>query len=149
MWKLIFVLFIIFNIIAFFVPKRIGRIEIYATCFFAYAYGLTTDMVLDLHYHLYGYFQKGFQWIALLGIILYFPAISFLFLNFYPSEKKIVKKAIYILYWSVFSITFEWISLQTDFFYYNGWKLWYSGALYPVIFSVLVINMRLVQRIIK
>ena len=147
MWILIYILFIIFNLIAFFVPKRIGKIEIYATCFYAYAYGLTTDMILDIHYDLYGYFQKGFQWIGLLGIILYFPSISLLFLNFYPSEKKMVKKALYIILWSLFSVTFEWISLHTEFFYYNGWKLWYSAIIYPIIFLVLVINMSFIQRL--
>lgn len=80
MWILIFIIFIIFNIISFFVPKRIGRIEIYATCFFAYAYGMTTDMVLDLHYHLYGYFEKGFNGNLFLGSFSTFLLLAFYFL---------------------------------------------------------------------
>jgi hypothetical protein len=108
---------------------------------------MTTDLILDMHYHFYGYFEKGFQWLGLLGIILYFPSISLLFLNHYPLEKKILKKIIYILCWTIFSIIFEWVCLQTGYFYYNGWKLWYSGALYPIIFIVLVINMRFVRKI--
>ena len=147
MWVLIYITFIIFNILAFYIPKRISKIEIYSTCFFAYAYGITTDLVLDVHYHLYGYFESGFQWLGLLGIILCFPSISLLFLNYYPFEKMILQKIIYILCWSIFSIIFEWICLQTEYFYYNGWKLWYSGVLYPIIFIVLVINMRLVRKI--
>ena len=149
MWVLIFIIFIIFNIISFFVPKRIGRIEIYATCFFAYAYGLTTDIVLDLHYHLYGYFEKGFQWKSLLGILLYFPSISFLFLNYYPTKRKIAYKALYIILWSIFSVIFEWFTVQTEFFYYSGWKLWYSAPVYPLIFVILVINMKFVQRLTR
>jgi hypothetical protein len=148
-WILIYIIFIIFNLIAFVAPKRISKVEIYATCFFAYAYGLTTDLIFDMHYDLYGYFQKGFQWIGLLGIILYFPSISLLFLNFYPVGKRVIIKALYIILWSLFSVTFEWISLHTGFFYYNGWKLWYSAILYPIIFSVLLINMRFIQRINK
>jgi hypothetical protein len=146
---IILIIFIILAIISFCVPKRIGKIEIYATSFFAYAYGITTDMVLDLHYNLYGYFQGGFQWFGLLGVILYFPSISLLFLNFYPSENKLIKKAIYLLLWTTFSIMFEWICLQTEFFYYNGWKLWYSALLYPLIFLSLIRNMRWVQRMIN
>ncbi|MFT4417296.1 CBO0543 family protein [Fredinandcohnia humi] len=146
---IILIIFVIFNIISFCVPKRIGKMEIYATSFFAFSYGLTTDMVLDLHYNLYGYFQKGFQWLGLLGIVLYFPSISFLFLNFYPSDKKLLKKLTYILIWSIFSIIFEWLCLQTEFFYYNGWKLWYSAFLYPLIFLSLIRNMRWIQRIIN
>ncbi len=149
LWILIFIAFIFFNIIAYFVPKKISKIEIYATCFFAYAYGITTDIIFDLHLHLYGYFQNGFQWVGLLGIILYFPAISFLFLNHYPSEKKVTQKWFYIFLWSLFAVIFEWLSVKAGYFYYNGWKLWYSGALYPPIFLSLVVNHKLVKGLIK
>ncbi|MFL0363927.1 CBO0543 family protein [Pseudobacillus sp. 179-B 2D1 NHS] len=120
---------------------------IYSTCFFAYAYGLTFDMIFDLHYDFYGYFQKGFQWKGFFGTILYFPSISLLFLNFFPFEQKISIKLLYTLCWSIFSTFFEWVSIQTGFFYHNEWKLWYSALLYPIIFFTLVINMRFVQKI--
>ncbi|MFC4560117.1 CBO0543 family protein [Virgibacillus kekensis] len=125
------------------------KIEIYATGLFAFSYGALTDMVLDLHYHLYGYFEKGFQWLGLLGIILYFPSISFLFLNFFPSDKKKSRKILYVLLWSLFAIIFEWFALKAGYFYYNGWKLWYSCALYPFIFLSLILNLRLIQRLNK
>ncbi|MGK4041554.1 MULTISPECIES: CBO0543 family protein [Heyndrickxia] len=147
MWKLIIIIFIIFNIIAFVIPKNINKIEIYATCFFAFSYGLITDIILDLHYHLYGYIHKGFDWGGLLSTFLYFPSISYLFLNFFPFEKRLLNKIYYILGWSIFSIIFEWFTLITGFFYYNGWKFWYSGLLYPLIFSSLVLNMKFVKRI--
>lgn len=145
MWILI--IFIIFNIIAFIVPKRLDNIVIYATCLFGYIFGTTADLILSLHYDLYGYFQKGFQWVDLISVILYYPVISYLFLNFYPSEKSLYKKVAYIILWTIFAVAFEWLSVQTDFFYYNGWKLWYSVIMYPFIYLILVINMSLVQRI--
>ncbi|WP_407647395.1 CBO0543 family protein [Gracilibacillus salitolerans] len=147
MWILIFVIFILFNLIAFFVPRRLSKIEIYATSIFAFVYGLSTDIILNLHYHLYGYFQEGFDWLGLLGIILYFPSISFLFLNFYPSNRKIWNKILYILLWSAFSTFFEWVSLQTEFFYYTSWKLWYSALLYPFIFLILIIHWKFIQKL--
>lgn len=91
----VFMCFLVFNLLAFFAPKRLVPIEIYATCIFAYAYGVTTDLVLDLHYNLYGYLQKGFQWLTLLAVIMYFPSISFLFLNFYPFNKALKKSTLY------------------------------------------------------
>ena len=147
MWKLIIIIFIIFNIIAFVIPKNINKIEIYATCFFAFSYGLITDLILDLHYHLYGYIHKGFDWGGLLSTFLYFPSISYLFLNFFPFKKRFLHKIYYVLGWSIFSIIFEWFTLKTGFFYYNEWKIWYSGLLYPLIFSSLVLNMKFVKRI--
>ena len=147
MWKLIIIIFIIFNIIAFVIPKNINKIEIYATCFFAFSYGLITDIILDLHYHLYGYIHKGFDWGGLLSTFLYFPSISYLFLNFFPFKKRLLHKIYYVLVWSIFSIVFEWFTLKTGFFYYNEWKIWYSGLLYPLIFSSLVLNMKFIKRI--
>ncbi|GAA0489335.1 hypothetical protein GCM10008986_13950 [Salinibacillus aidingensis] len=119
--------------------------DIYATSFFAFTYGLLTDTILDLNYNLYGYFNEGFDWLGLTAIIMYFPAISFLFLNFYPFNKRAGQKVLYILLWSGFSISFEWLSLQTGFFYYNGWQLWYSAILYPAIFTSLIMNLKLIN----
>ncbi|MEK1833399.1 CBO0543 family protein, partial [Priestia megaterium] len=106
------------------------------------------DVILDLHYNLYGYFQEGFQWLSLLAIIMYFPSISFLFLNFYPFTKNSRKKLGYILSWTIFSVVFEWFAVKTDFFYYNGWGLLYSAMVYPVIFLVLLVNVKIVRKII-
>jgi len=143
----VFIFFIFFNLIAYFVPKRLTAYEIYATSLYAYAYGVTTDMVLSLHYNLYGYFQPGFQWLGLLAIIMYFPSISLLFLNFYPFDKNLKRKIIYILLWTAFSVIFEWRVVKTDFFYYNGWKLIYSTLVYPLIFLILVINLKIIRRL--
>ncbi|WP_420489936.1 CBO0543 family protein [Neobacillus vireti] len=149
MWILVFILFGIFNVVAFLIPKRLSKIEIYATSFFAYSYGITTDIILDLHYHLYGYFGKGFQWLSLIAIFMYFPAVSIIFLNLYPSNGNFAKKVLNIIYWTVFSIAFEWFTVHTKFFYYNEWKLWYSAFCYPIIFSVLLINLKLVRKLLE
>ncbi|MEH7336449.1 hypothetical protein V7161_27875, partial [Neobacillus drentensis] len=67
MWRLVYLAFGIFNIVAILIPKKLSKIEIYATSFFAFTYGVTVDMILDLHYNLYGYFEEGFQWLGLLA----------------------------------------------------------------------------------
>ena len=149
MWKLVYLAFGIFNLVAFLVPKRLSKIEIYATSFFAFTYGITVDMILDIHYDLYGYFEKGFQWLGLLAIYLYFPSISVLFLNLYPIKRKMLVKISYILGWTLFSILFEWFCLHTKFYYYNGWKMWYSALVYPLIFSILLCNLMFVRYLIK
>ncbi|OXS64937.1 CBO0543 family protein [Priestia filamentosa] len=147
MWVLIFLSFGIMNIVAFLIPKRLNQLEIYATSFFAFTYGIIVDMVFDLHYNLYGYFEEGFQWLGLLAILLYFSSTSILFLNLYPSKSHKLKKIMYILGWILFALSFELFSLHTKFFYYNGWKLWYSAISYPIIFSILLLNLRLVHKL--
>jgi hypothetical protein len=117
MWKLVYIFFGIFNVTALLIPKKLNRIEIYATSFFAFTYGISTDMILDLHYGFYGYFGEGFQWLGFLAILLYFPSISILFLNLYPIERNKLNEALYIIGWTGFSVAFEWFCLQTKFFY--------------------------------
>lgn len=147
MWILVFVFFTFLNLFILYMRKRLTKMEIYATAIFALLFGITTDVVLDLHYNVYGYFDKGFQWKKLLALFMYFPATNLLFLNYYPWNKSFLKRLLYFLVWTLFSITFEWLSLKTYFFYYNGWKLWYSGVLYPFIFLTLLINLKFIQRI--
>lgn len=145
MYLIIIFCLIVFNIIAYFIPKKLSRSEMYSTSVFALLYGATTDMVLDLHYNLYGYFENGFQWAGLLVEYLYFPAINILFLNLFPYSKKLKNKIIYFIEWETFSIIFEWCSVHTHLFYYNGWKLWYSALVYPIIFFTLLINLKIIR----
>lgn len=137
---------VLFNIIAYFIPKKLSRSEMYSTSLFALLYGTLTDMVLDLHYNLYGYFEKGFQWTGLLVEFLYFPSINIIFLNLYPFSKKFYYKILYIIVWDIFSLFFEWFSVHSHIFYYNGWKLWYSGLVYPFIFLILLINLKILKK---
>ncbi|MGS2777770.1 CBO0543 family protein [Robertmurraya sp. GLU-23] len=129
--------------------KRLTKIEIYATSVFALLFGITTDVIFDLHYNVNGYFDKGFQWKKLLAVFMYFPAINLIFLNYYPWNKSVMKKLFYFLVWTLFSITFEWLCQKTYFFYYNGWRLWYSGLLYPLIFLTLLFNFKVIRKIDK
>lgn len=142
---LIYVFFVLLVLVSFFSPKSLSRIEIYATSFFSFTYGMTTDMIFDLHYNYYGYFEEGFQWLGLVAIILYFPSVNFLFLNYYPINQKIMKKAAYILTWSIFSLAFEWAVLHTDFYYQIKWRLIYSAISYPMIFIVLALNLKFIR----
>ncbi|MEK4870675.1 MULTISPECIES: hypothetical protein [Bacillaceae] len=49
---------ILFNGIAFFIPKRLTPIEMLTTTLFAMFLQLITDTYLDLKYDLYGYFRR-------------------------------------------------------------------------------------------
>lgn len=144
---LIFGCLILFNIIAVLMPKRLTRIEIYATSFFAITFGRTVDAFLDIKYNMYGFITEGVNYLGVLGQFLIYPSISTLFLNYFPSTKNIISKTLYILSWSLFSVTFEWISLQTGFFYYTTWKLWYSALLYPILFLILLSNLKIIRNI--
>jgi hypothetical protein len=149
MWKLVFIFFFILVIIAYLVPKRLSKIELYTTSLFALVFGINVDMILNFKYHLYGYFGKGFQWHGFIGEFLYFIPVSILFLNYYPFKETNQMKLFYILAWTAGSTIIEFIVERTHFFNYTGWKLWYSICLYPFVFLILVAHLRMVRRIIK
>ncbi|WP_235252682.1 hypothetical protein [Niallia circulans] len=57
---------ILFNAIAYFIPKRLTAIELLTTTLFATFLQLVTDTFLDLKYDLYGYFRIGVDWESLI-----------------------------------------------------------------------------------
>lgn len=128
-------------------PKQVRLSELYATSFFAICFAVIADIYLDLKLDLYGFFQKGPDWAYLPIFIIDYPAANILFLRFFPYEKSLVKKAVYILGWSFGTLALELISLRTDLFYYNGWKWWYSAIAYPFIYSLLFLNLKLMRRL--
>ncbi|RTR27903.1 hypothetical protein EKG37_18160 [Robertmurraya yapensis] len=121
----------------------------YSTSLFALVFELIANIYLDLKYDLYGYFDKGPDWRTLPTLILIFPAVNLLFLNFYPFTRSKTIQLIYILICSIIGVVFEWIYIQTDFFYHNEWKLRYSLVSYPFIFYILTLNIRYIRKMIN
>jgi hypothetical protein len=128
-------------------PKQVKVSELYATSIFAICFGVIADIYLDLKLDLYGYFQKGVDWTYLPIFFIVYPAANILFLRFFPFEKSIIKKTVYILGWSLGTLAMEQISLHTDLFYYNGWKWWYSACVYPFIYSLLFLNLKFTRKL--
>ncbi|PKG25601.1 hypothetical protein [Niallia nealsonii] len=145
---LVFISIFLLAFTAIWVPKRISQIEIYATSFFAYSFGITTDIILNFKYDLYGYGQEGAQIYTTLCIIAVYFSINILYLNFFPLSKNFLYKILYVAIWSLFSILYELFIVHTDMFYYNGWKLWHSAFLYPIIFSILFFNWMAVKKLL-
>jgi len=143
---LVYIFFIILIFVSYFVQKNLTKSELYTTSIFAVLYGFITDEVLDLHLNLYGYFKHGFQWQGFFSCFMYFIPVNILFLNYFPLRESFWVKLRYIIIWTIFSTLFEWLILQTDYLYYNGWKLWYSACLYPLIFFVLYINLNVFKK---
>lgn len=138
---------IIFNIVAYLVPKHIMRQEIYATALFSFLLGMISDTIFDLKYDLYGYFEKGVQFKGFLAIAGLFPACGILYLNFYPKRKSVLQKIMYILLWTAFCLVYEWTAIESGFFYHNGWKYWYSAIIYPILLWLHLIHLSVFQHL--
>ena len=132
-----------------FSTKHLSNIEIYSTTFFALYLDLISDVYLVLKYDLFGYFGEGVEWATTPYIIVVYSTVSYLFLNYFPYKKRRKLQISYILLWSLFSIIYEKIAQSTDLFYYHEWKLWYSAIIYPCLFLILLINLKIVRRFIR
>ncbi|WP_248925982.1 CBO0543 family protein [Paenibacillus hamazuiensis] len=138
---------IVLNAAAYWIPKKLTKQELYITTIFAYVLQWLTDMILDLKYDLYGYFGKGFNWPSLLVVYGIFPAVNILYLNLYPYGRSVGRKVLYIFGWTAFTLLYEVVALKSGWFYYNGWKLWYSAIADPVLFVMLGVHLKIIRRL--
>jgi len=129
---------IVFSLIALFIPKRMCGIEIITTTLFALYLEALVNVFLDFKYDLYGYFSKGVDWRGLFYGFGIFGQVSIVYLNYFPYNKKLMSKVIYIIGWSVFAYIYELLFLWSKTYYYNGWKYWYSLIIYPILYLILM-----------
>ncbi|WP_409300679.1 hypothetical protein [Peribacillus sp. SCS-155] len=148
MWLLI-ISAIAFPLSVLLMPKRISRIELYATTGMAVYLQLITDVYLHIKLNWYGYLNQEprVEWATVFLTPIYI-SINPLFLNFYP-YKNAKLAFFYIAGWSVFSTFYEWLAVKTGIFYHNDWRLWHSAITYPFLFILLRLQLGLVRRMIK
>lgn len=140
---------LVFNTIAFRIPRRLTAIEIYASIFFTMCLQMVTDITLDLRFDLYRTLDKGPDLLAFLVFFGIYPAMGYIFLNFFPFSKSLRIKVMYILFFTVFATIFEWLSLKAGYFTHVKWKLWYSALCDLFIFAILSGNLVLIRKLIK
>lgn len=72
----------------------------------------------------------------LLYVLIVFPCSIILFLTYYPSKLK--KQILYVLVWSGFNTTVEFISSNMGYLsYHNGWNIVWSFGFYIIAFSLI------------
>lgn len=143
------IIVIVFNLIAILIRKRMSGIEILTTTLFSLSLQVLTDKYLDIKYDLYGYFGKGLEFETLIYVFGVYPAISIIFLNYFPYRKGNNNKIFYILCWTVFAVLFEIFFLWTGTYYHHFWKLWYSAIMYPVLCVILILFHKYTRYLLK
>ncbi|MBB6731479.1 CBO0543 family protein [Cohnella zeiphila] len=94
-----------------------------------------TDMFVNVKYDLYGFFQKGVDWLSLLPMLGLFPSAILIFFNFYPWNNG-KRSVLYVGMATAFLVGFEYLSLLAGYFYYHKWKLWWSVIEYPILLYI-------------
>lgn len=148
-------LFIVISLIIlytfiFFMPKRISKLEMYTNSLFAVLFATLTDLYLDVKYHLYWYFGREVDWIWLIVLLGGKPAVTIIYLNFFPRAGPALKKAAYIAGWTVFLTAFEYGAVEIgEFLHYGKWNLLYSFILYPFIILILYWNFLVIRKLLN
>lgn len=133
---------VIFITAAFRIKKKIPPIVCFGAFYFAALLALTTDVILDIKYQLYGYFRQG--QVDMEGFLVMFgiyPASNVLIVNGFPYHKPWIRKLIYVVLWSIFCVAYEAAAIHFNIFYHaKWWNLWWSAACYPVLIVLLVLH---------
>jgi len=144
---LLLISIVVLNAIAFFIPKKLTRLEIYVTSLFAVYFAVQVDVYLNLAHDLYGYFSTGANYRSLLAIWGLYPAFSIIFLNLYPYQSRMYRKIAYLLLMTILSTAMEWLfSRYFGFFYHNGWELIHSFITYPFLLIVLLLHLHFIRK---
>lgn len=132
---------IVFITIAIKIKKVMSRGQMWTCMLFSAIYQQSVDIWFDEKWNMYGYFYEGID--PQYGLVLFgmFPAITVIFLNWYPWTKSNAARFWYIIAWSVFSVAYEWLAVQAGFFYHNTWKYMYE-VIDPILFYILILHHR-------
>jgi hypothetical protein len=144
MWFL-YASIVLFNLTAFLMKKKLRPIEYYASIFWGLFNAELADRFTD-KYNMYGFFEPYFIEAKTLLIILgIYPAAIMLIINWYPFNRPLINKFYYILCWSAFSTLYEWLCLKMGFLYHKNWNMWFSAVSYPILYGVLLSNLKFIR----
>lgn len=79
---------IVFSVSFLLMPKRLSGLEMYTTSLFAVFFGLSTDLFLDVKYHLYGYFDVGVDGLAYVFIVFIYVTVNLLVFKRIPDASS-------------------------------------------------------------
>lgn len=137
------------NGLAILIPKKLTRTEVYISSIFVLLLQVIVDIIFDLEFNLYGYFKEGIDLVAFVTFLALYPAFSVCYLNYFPFNKPLVRKVVYILTISIFCIVYEYLSIKSGYFYHNKWNLWYSAVSYPALLGFMAWHLSTIRWIIN
>lgn len=151
MWFFLLSSVLIYNTVAFFTRKRLSAAEIYATIFFALFMNTIVDAYASFEFKKWGFFEKDHAEFKALWVILgIYPASTVLIINWYPYTSRWWKKVLYLFSWATFSTGYEALAIKFDIIWHdNKWNLFSSFLLYPLIYFMLIVQLKVYRRITK
>ncbi|MFS0661677.1 hypothetical protein AB1L07_22895 [Niallia alba] len=140
MFGLLLAIFV-FNIACFKVNKLLNKNQIAHIWMFTVAFQTMSELYINLKYRAYWYFTPNVDVYAFLPLALLVPPVNILFLNWYPYNNSIKEKVLYFLYWEIFIVAYEVITLLPEpwgYFNYGWWNLELSILVDPILLFILL-----------
>ncbi|RCW41518.1 hypothetical protein [Paenibacillus prosopidis] len=131
-------------------PNRLSYVTLFIIWLFNGLLAFTADFSLGVKpFDLYDFGDRPeFEWFDVILYLFTYPPTPFFMLHFYSKWRPTGWRFVgYILLFSLATTGLEGISTYGfHVFTYKGWKLWYSGPIYLIIFSLNFLVYHFVQR---
>jgi hypothetical protein len=135
-------------LIAWWIPKRLPAHENYVIWWFTAAFALLFDLLVGATFDLYDYgASEKVGLVDLAAISTANPAIAIVLLNYWPKRRG--AQLCYALAAIAVLFANELVWLKLGYLKFKGWTLWYSLLSYPVLFSILHLNLYFYRRLLK
>jgi hypothetical protein len=146
-WLLIFGTLLIICPVTVRMKKRLALSEIYMTVVFGLFIQSLVDTFASFQYKAWGFFEvEQVEFKALWIILGIYPLFAAMIINWFPYKGIWWKKIVYLVAWSVFSTFYEWLAIRTGIMWHIHWNLGFSFLLYPFIYYILIMHVRLFRR---
>jgi hypothetical protein len=143
-WIVLLLTILLFNTIVILMRKRLKTSELYTTVIFSLVVVLLTDTYASFSFKAWGFFKKEETEFSVLLIILgIYPAAATMIINWYPYKSVWWLKFCYLMGWTFFSTAYEWLTLKVGILWHSNWNLFYSFVLYPFIYYLLILHLRI------
>ncbi|WP_169823422.1 CBO0543 family protein [Paenibacillus yonginensis] len=102
------------------------------------------DSFASFRYRAWGFFEvPQVEYRSLVVILGVYPAFAILIVNLFPFKSRWMTRIAYLIGWSIFSTLYEWLAVRTGIIWHIHWDLYCSFILYPFIYYMLILQIRL------
>lgn len=132
---------ITFNFITFKTRTRFTANQIVHIWIFTIVFQYNFDLIVEFKYHAYWYFTKQVDWAGLLPRTVLIPPVNMMFLNWFPFNKSVWKKFVYMFFWVIGILIYETITLLPEpwgYFHYGWWRIWHAAIVDPILLLILL-----------
>lgn len=126
-------------------PKRFNSMATFLNWLFVIVFIEVIDYVLGaVPYDLYDFLDgPEYQFVVALGHLIIYPSCAYFFTYFYDKWGLTGKKLVlYILGWTIISVSFEYLCVLNNVLTYNNWNILLSIPTYPAacVITLMVFN---------